>query len=133
MVDIKTAKNYYKTIIRKKYETVYRTDIHRVVDNHQKSMFNNTTQKEKHNVLWLGGIMVMLGILCMIAATLIVFKDPSQNLLLSFLIIFLEPAAWFLLWEGMNQIIFNSKDINPELEFYKKMASSNMHIFFKTY
>ena len=76
--------------------------------------------------------MVMLGILCMIAATLIVFKDPSQNLLLSFLVIFLEPAAWFLLWEGMDQIIFNSKDINPELEFYKKMASSNMHICFKT-
>ena len=88
--------------------------------------------KEKRQVMRLGGIMVTLGILCMIAATLIVFEDPSQNLLLSFLVIFLEPAAWFLLWEGMDQIIFNSKTITPELEFYRKMDDPNGHIYFKS-
>jgi len=89
--------------------------------------------KEKNNVMKLGGSMVIMGILCMIAATFIIFEDPSQNLFLSFLVVFLEPAAWFLLWEGMDQVIFNSKKINPELEFYRKMADSNERTCFKSY
>lgn len=87
--------------------------------------------KEKKRVLRLGIGMVVLGIISMIAATFIVFEDPTENLLLSFLVVFLEPAAWFLLWEGMDQIVFNSRNINPELDFYKKMAASRIH--FKSY
>jgi hypothetical protein len=50
--------------------------------------------KEKHRILKLGITMVILGILCMVAATFVVFKDPSESLSLSFLVVFLEPAAW---------------------------------------
>ena len=89
--------------------------------------------KEKLRVLRLGGSMVIFGIISMILATLIIFKDPSKNLLLSFLVVFLEPAAWFLLWEGMDQIIFHSKKINPDLNFYKKMSDSRAHVHFKSY
>ena len=81
----------------------------------------------------LGITMVVLGIMCMILATFVVFKDPTQNLWLSFLVVFLEPAAWFLLWEGMDQIIFNSKNVNPDLNFYKKMFYSRDRIYFKSY
>ncbi len=77
--------------------------------------------------------MVIMGILSMIAATYVVFKDPSRNPLLSFLVVFLEPAAWFLLWEGMDQILFYSKNINPDLEFYRRMVSSNGNIHFKSH
>jgi hypothetical protein len=89
--------------------------------------------KDKRRVLKLGGSMVGLGIIFMIAATSIIFKDPSHSLLLSFLVVFLEPAAWFLLWEGMDQIIFNSKNINPELSFYRKMSDSHSSVHFKSY
>jgi hypothetical protein len=89
--------------------------------------------KEKRQVLSLGISMVVLGVICMILATFLVFEDPTENLLRSFLVVFLEPAAWFLLWEGMDQIIFHSKNINPDLEFYKKMFASKGKISFKTY
>ncbi|OHA33169.1 MAG: hypothetical protein A2928_03070 [Candidatus Taylorbacteria bacterium RIFCSPLOWO2_01_FULL_45_15b] len=89
--------------------------------------------KEKRKVRRLGVSMVILGIVSMVAATVIVFEDPRESLLLSFLVIFLEPAAWFLLWEGMDQIIFNSKSINPELDFYRKMSNSHGHVHFSTY
>ena len=89
--------------------------------------------KEKHRILKLGITMVILGILCMIAATFVVFKDPSKSLFLSFLVVFLEPAAWFLLWEGMNQIIFNSNTAKPDVEFYRKMSDSRGYIHFKSY
>ncbi len=89
--------------------------------------------EEKSRITRLGVSMVAVGILCMIAATLIVFKDPSKSLLLSFLVVFLEPASWFLLWEGMSQIIFHSKEVDPELEFYRKMENSNGNVHFKSY
>lgn len=89
--------------------------------------------KEKNKVMGLGIGMVVLGIICMVMATLIIFKDPADDMVLSFLVVFLEPAAWFLLWEGMDQIIFHSKNINPELEFYRKMANSHGHVSFKAY
>jgi hypothetical protein len=88
---------------------------------------------KKRHVLEFGIAMVFLGIICMIAATFIIFRDPAENLLLSFLVVFLEPAAWFLLWEGMDQIIFHSKNINPDLLFYRKMKDSKDSIHFKAY
>jgi len=89
--------------------------------------------KEKRRVVKLGSTMVFLGIISMIAATLIIFKDPADDLFLSFLVVFLEPAAWFLLWEGSDQIIFNSKNINPDLNFYRKMSDAHKRIHFKSY
>lgn len=89
--------------------------------------------KEKSRVLGVGISMVLLGVVCMIAATFLVYEDPGHSLVTSFLVVFLEPAAWFLLWEGMDQVIFNSKNINPELSFYKKMHHSHGRIHFKSY
>jgi hypothetical protein len=89
--------------------------------------------REKRRVLKLGMGMVILGVIAMLAATYIVFEDPAENILLSFLVVFLEPAAWFLLWEGMDQIIFNSRKIKPELDFYRKMSESQEHVHFKSY
>src|SRR3989344_6054398 len=84
--------------------------------------------QEKYRILKLGISMVILGIISMIAATFIIFEDPAHNLGLSFLVVFLEPAAWFLLWEGMDLIIFNSKKLNPDLSFYKKMSHFHTHV-----
>jgi hypothetical protein len=83
--------------------------------------------QEKRGVIKNGSLMVILGVICMVAATFVLFEDPSHNLLLSFLIVFLEPAAWFLLWEGMDLIIFHSKNINKELDFYRKMSNCEIN------
>jgi hypothetical protein len=89
-------------------------------------------QRNKRKVLYRGIIMIILGIISMIGATLVLSHD-SNDLLSSFLVIFLEPAAWFLLWEGADQILFNSKNIDPELDFYRKMSDSRGKIEFRGY
>lgn len=89
--------------------------------------------QQRRGILRLGFGMVVLGIISMVSATLILYRDPTENLLLSFLLVFLEPAAWFLLWEGMAQIMFNSKSVKPELDFYRKMSHAKARIHFKTY
>ena len=90
-------------------------------------------KNEQRRVTWFGIRMVMLGILCMVGATYLIYKDPTENVIMSFLVVFLEPAAWFLLWEGMNQILFDSKTVKPELDFYHKMSSIKDVVSFKSY
>ena len=91
----------------------------------------NLLLKEKKQIINQGIKMVILGIMFMLMASYIIFRDPAENLLLSFLVVFLEPAAWFLLWEGMDIIIFTPKNINHQLEFYKKMSHSRSDIHFR--
>ncbi len=91
------------------------------------------TLKEKRKTLNRGWSMVFLGVISMLGATLIVSEGPSSNFFLSFLLVLLEPAALFLLWEGMDQIIFSSKEIDPELMFYKKMARTPHTVDFKSF
>lgn len=90
-------------------------------------------RQEKQRIMGRGLVMVILGMICMVIATLILYQGPSHDLMQSFLIVFLEPAAWFLLWEGMDQIIFNSQKVNPDLAFYRKMSHSKVRIHFKSY
>jgi hypothetical protein len=89
--------------------------------------------KEKRKAKKLGYTMVFFGVVFMLAATSIVFKDHTESVWLSFLVVFLEPAAWFFLWEGMDQIIFHSKAMEAEFNFYKKMAYAHSRIHFKSY
>ncbi|MEK7227655.1 MAG: hypothetical protein AAB641_02075 [Patescibacteria group bacterium] len=89
-------------------------------------------RKEKGKILLLGWFMICLGVASMILATRIIYKDPTNNIGLSFLLAFLEPAAWFLLWEGMDQVIFTSKELEPELSFYRKMANSHGRVRFNS-
>ncbi len=89
--------------------------------------------QDRSRIMKFGLSMVALGIISMVGAALIHFHSENDNLLTSFLLVFLEPAAWFLLWEGMDQIVFESKRINPELHFYRKMTSTHGHVHFKSY
>ncbi len=88
---------------------------------------------DKRRVMKVGIEMFFLGVLCMIAATIVVFKDPAHSVGLSFLVVFLEPAAWFLLWEGMDQVVFTSQKNSSELNFYRKMSNPLGKVYFKSY
>jgi hypothetical protein len=88
---------------------------------------------DKKNIVKKGVIMVLLGILAMIGVATILYEMKVETAFSSLLIAFLDPAAWFLLWEGMDQIIFNSKEANKDLSFYKKMSHKESKISFYTY
>jgi len=82
---------------------------------------------ETKGVLRKGLLFCIAGIILMFIATYILFKSPDKNLLMNFLIVLLEPAGWFLFWEGLNISIFESRKKKPFLEFYKKMTDSRIH------
>lgn len=47
------------------------------------------------------------------------------------LIAILEVPSWFLIWEGMSKILIESKKIEPDHDFYKKMSAAQ--ITFRSY
>ena len=62
----------------------------------------------------------------MFVASFLLFKGFENSLLINFLIVFLEPAGWFLFWEGLGIVLFESKKKKPEVDFYSKMAKSDI-------
>lgn len=81
----------------------------------------NSLNNDRKKTIREGTLFVAFGIVTMFITTLIMFEQ-DKSLLLNFLIILLEPAGWFLFWEGLNQAIFSSRKIRPELDFYEKMT-----------
>ncbi|MFA5019677.1 MAG: hypothetical protein WC533_01115 [Candidatus Pacearchaeota archaeon] len=84
-------------------------------------------RKQYRKIIANGIIFITTGVLIMLMATFISFKLSVDNFLGHFLIIFLEPGGWFFFWEGLYQIIFDSKQKKPDLDFYEKMAGATIH------
>ncbi len=76
----------------------------------------------KNIVLKQGLSFVVSGIIIMFIATILLFSYEARNFFITFLVVFLEPAGWFLFWEGLGLVIFESKKVKPNLEFYEKMS-----------
>jgi hypothetical protein len=83
-------------------------------------------KKQKKKVVRKGSYFVLAGIILMLAATYLFFKFRDETFAASFFTILLEPASWFLFWEGLDLIIFDSKKASPDLRFYERMRNSNI-------
>jgi hypothetical protein len=83
-------------------------------------------KKKKKKVVRKGAYFVLAGIILMLAATYLFFKFRDETFAASFFTILLEPASWFLFWEGLDLIIFDSKRASPNLSFYERMQIANI-------
>jgi hypothetical protein len=99
------------------------------IDSRLKEYFRkhfNLIQEEKKKTIKRGAIFSVFGMVLMFLATFLFFKFKNESLLASFFTILLEPASWFLFWEGLDLIIFESKKVNHNLEFHEKMAKARI-------
>ncbi len=69
--------------------------------------------------------MVVLGVVFMFLATYVLSNGP-KNLWMTFVVVLLEPAGWFTFWEGMNLIVFEARELTPDLTFYRKMTGARI-------
>jgi hypothetical protein len=79
-------------------------------------------ENERKKLMGKGMYLLMLGILIMIFTTFVLFSFGESSVSTTFLIVLLEPAGWFLFWEGLNLVVFESKKETRDLRFYDKMA-----------
>ncbi len=83
-------------------------------------------RKETKKIIYQGLFFVGLGIILMFIATLIMLKESMKDTFWSLIVYILQPAVWFLFWEGLGLIIFESKKTKPELDFNEKMARASI-------
>jgi hypothetical protein len=69
--------------------------------------------------------MIALGVVFMFLATWLLFRY-KQELWSSFVVVLLEPAGWFTFWEGLNLVLFKSRETTPDLGFHRKMAGARI-------
>ncbi len=83
-------------------------------------------EKDRKKVLKQGVFFIVFGIIFMFIAAYILFMYHQKNLFGEFIVVLFEPGGWFLFWEGLDLIIFESKKVTPDLEFYRKMAKAEI-------
>ena len=81
--------------------------------------------QEKRKTIKRGIWFVAAGVLLMFLASLAsTFIDEGFSS--NFLVILLEPAGWFLFWEGLARAMYKAEELKPEIDFYHKMARSKI-------
>jgi hypothetical protein len=87
--------------------------------------------KEYKKLISKGIKFVTFGVIVMFLASLILFKYSEGSIFTSFLVVFLEPAGWFLFWEGLDLVIFDAKKMTKNRTFYNRMSEAE--IVFSSY
>lgn len=98
--------------------------------------------KEKKLGLTMVGLGFALGVLAAVVLhqgvetidNAIFFTDTLKWLAIilpTVVLVMLEPASWFLIWEGFNKIVFDWQDKKIDYDFYNKMTKSE--ILFEEY
>ena len=72
-----------------------------------------------------GLLLALVGISLLIAASYLSFTKPEKYYLHLMLVLF-EPAGWFMLWVGLDHLVYASKNTKKELAFYSKMIKSEI-------
>ncbi len=85
----------------------------------------NLVKQERKELIMHGLRFSAIGIVFMIIATILLSRKV-ENISTNFLIILLEPAGWFLFWNGMDTLIYRVKAKNPEHDFNKNMAKAEI-------
>ena len=73
-----------------------------------------------------GLTLIVIGVILMIAASYISFIKPEKYHVHLLLVLF-EPAGWFLLWFGLDHLVYSSKNTKRDLDFYLKMTNSEIN------
>lgn len=99
----------------------------RLKDHFKKHYFDK--KKELDALKREGIVWACLGTLLLLA--IVVGSVKIENIWLNSLLILLEVPGWFFVWEGLSKWLIDSKEKQPEQDFYRKMSSAQ--ITFRSY
>ena len=85
----------------------------------------NMVKQERKEIMIHGAWFTGIGIAVMLLATIILAHE-NDSLLFNFFIVLLEPAGWFLFWNGMDTLIYRVKTKTPDHDFNKNMAKAEI-------
>lgn len=75
-----------------------------------------------------GAVLIGIGITFMMIASYLSFMK-IEKFHAHFLLVLFEPAGWFLLWVGLDYLVFLSRSTKKDIEFYAKMVKSEIKFY----
>jgi hypothetical protein len=72
-----------------------------------------------------GGLQVLMGSALSIITALL-YSLRFQDFLATFAIVIFEPASWFVIWAGYEDLFRSWKRLKPDLEFHERMAEAKI-------
>lgn len=81
-------------------------------------------EEYKHTIVK-GVMMAATGFLLLLIAATVDYYNGNE-FLWSAVMVVVEPAGWFTVWNGLDQILSKSKEKRPEQEFYGKMTKADI-------
>jgi hypothetical protein len=82
--------------------------------------------QEQKGVLKKGIVLTSIGVLLMLIGSILSIS-AQQEYLLHLLRVIVEPGGWFMVWYGLDQIFYVSKEQKSDLNFYRKMMKAEIH------
>jgi len=82
-------------------------------------------KKEMQYTFRKGAKFAFFGMIAMTIATLIQYYN-GKTLWSIFLFVILDPAGWFLFWEGLHHMVIDSRAKSHDHEFYEKMSRAKI-------
>lgn len=92
---------------------------------HIKIHYQNSL-KRKRTIRNRSFLMIAIGLLCMTIAAYI-HNLQSKEFMYTILIVCFEPAGWFLMWTGLDDLLSITKRKIQEFDFYDKLHSSKIN------
>ncbi len=80
---------------------------------------------EKKKITLQGFKLLSAGLLFMLASSFISFSK-SEVYYMHLLLVLLEPAGWFLLWMGLDDLTYYSRITKNDIDFFSKMTNSKI-------
>lgn len=100
-----------ETIIRKRLRDHFRKHADRL-------------RRERQRTIWVSLGVAAAGFALMTTSTLL--RRQSETVGRTVLQVFLEPAGWFAVWFGLDQLFYGTREIAQERAFYRKMARAEV-------
>ncbi|MFL5752226.1 MAG: hypothetical protein ACJ76F_02370 [Bacteroidia bacterium] len=106
-----------------KTESIITKRLHTFFLKKQAHYLNKRKEERRLNLLF-----VAAGTVLMTCAGLFSSRQ-SGNWLMHVLLVIVEPAGWFLVWTGMENLINTSRRERSEINFYSKLSHSRITFF----
>jgi hypothetical protein len=85
--------------------------------------------RNRRRAVWVSLGVAAAGFAVMTASALL--RRQPETLARTVLHVFLEPAGWFAVWFGLDQLFYGTRELAREHAFYRKMACAD--VVFTTY
>ena len=81
-------------------------------------------RRKRGRMVWASLGVAAAGFALMTASTLL--RRQSETIGRTVLHVFMEPAGWFAVWFGLDQLFYGTREIAREQAFYRKMARAEV-------